>query len=131
MGIHRLAGQPAWSLSSLAPADTHLEKGVPFWPATRFLLSSLHAVRGLFVVPLASFAIAVTHLENGVPFCPSTCFLLWSWQYLPYALAFAGRLAVGPGVAGLFAVPWLPGSAGLLAVPCAPGSDRRAKVGRN
>ena len=69
---------------------------MPFWPATCFLLSVLHAVVG-FALPVATLASAVTHWLKGVPFCPATCFLLWSWHFLPYALAFAAALALGPG----------------------------------
>ena len=75
--------------------------GVPGVPATWVLLSFLQAVRGLLMEPLASFAMSVTHLENGVPGVPATCVLLSPWQNLPYAFAFAGRLALGPGVEGL------------------------------
>ena len=82
-------------LRSLAAATTHLLYGVPFWPATCFLLSVLQAVVGL-VWLVATLAIAVTHWLKGVPFWPATCFLLWPWQCLPYALAFVSALALGP-----------------------------------
>src|SRR3954462_9958141 len=67
---------------SLAAATTHLLYGVPFWPATCFLLRLLQAVVGL-VWLVATLAIAVTHWLKGVPFWPATCFLLWPWQCLP------------------------------------------------
>ena len=55
------AADDSWSLSSLAPAETHRLNGVPFWPDTCFLLMVLHAVVGDVVLPFASLAIAVTH----------------------------------------------------------------------
>src|SRR3954470_20360622 len=96
---------------SLAAATTHLLYGVPFWPATCFLLRVLQAVVGLGRL-VATLAIAVTPWLKGVPFWPATCFLLWPWQFLPYALAFVSALALGPG--GVSAVGvcvtagWLP-----------------------
>jgi hypothetical protein len=64
-----------WSLWSLVAATTQRLYGVPFWPATCFLLNVLHAVVGL-ALPVATLAIAVTHWLKGVPFCPATCLLL-------------------------------------------------------
>ena len=93
--------EPAGSSSccsfwSLAAATTHWLYGVPFWPATCFLLRVLHAVVG-FAFPVATLASAVTHWLNGVPFCPATCFLLSRWHFVPYAFALAAALALGPG----------------------------------
>jgi hypothetical protein len=53
--------------SRCAAATTHWLNGVPFIPATCFLLRPLHACPGDFALPVASFAIAVTHCEKGVP----------------------------------------------------------------
>ena len=86
------------------------------------LLSGLQAVVGL-VWLVATLAIAVTHWLKGVPFWPATCFLLWPWQFLPWALAFASALALGPG--GVSAV-----GVCVVAGPLPPGSDRRSAAGR-
>src|SRR5947207_8724681 len=102
LGIVRTSAPPSrsafayCSFWSLAAATTQRLYGVPFWPATCFLLSALQAVVGL-ALPVATLAIAVTHWLKGVPFWPATCFLLSFWQFLPYALAFVSALALGPG----------------------------------
>ena len=83
---------------SLAAAFTHALCGVPFWPATFFLLTPLQAWPGLFASPVASFAMAVTHWLNGVPFWPLTCFFEAPAQATPYALALSACFALGPGV---------------------------------
>ena len=74
---------------SLAAATTQRLYGVPFWPATCFLLAPCRPSSGC--LPVATLAIAVTHRLKGVPFWPVTCFLLWPWHCLPYALALARR----------------------------------------
>src|SRR6185312_8027390 len=90
---------------SFAAAETHWLYGVPCWPATCFLLSFAHALAGLSVALVASLAIAVTHWLNGVPCWPATCFLLSLLQKTPYAFAFAGSVACGPGVGVVSGLP--------------------------
>src|SRR6186713_1915305 len=88
------------SLRSFAASTTQRENGVPFSPFTCFLLRSLQAWRGVRSSLVAAFAIAVTHTLKGVPFTPFTCFLLSPLQCTPYAFAFSGSVALGPGGVG-------------------------------
>ena len=74
--------EPCCALS-LAAAATQSLNGVPFWPATCFLLSLSQAARAVVFELLARWAMSLTQLEKGVPCWPATCFLVSLWQYLP------------------------------------------------
>src|SRR5437016_2660951 len=89
------------SPSRCAAATTHWLKGVPFMPATCFLLMPLHAWPGDFALPEATLFIAVTHCEKGVPLSPARCVLLSLLHSLPNALAFGGELCLVLGWAAI------------------------------